>query len=399
MKSMLRFLIIFCLVFGFRSALASTLSAGDIAIITMNADGADDFVFILLADISGTTEIHFTDNGWDSGTSNWGTASEGTVTWTFTGALSLGTEVSINNPQTGTATASHGSAVVSGSFNISGGGDQLIAYQGTVASPTFLYAFNHRANCWSPCSVGTSSLNSNLPPGLTEGVSALSTDPTHEDNWQYNCAVITGTRSELLAAIANVNNYNRNSSSTYGAPGCNILLPVELSYFEASQQIDNTIKLDWRTASEINNMGFEIERRANDSDWQKIGFVRGSDQNFEPQDYSFIDFEPFAENYYRLKQIDEDGSFEYSKILHIDIASHIGQKEMIIYPNPAKDELTIAQAKGLIRLYNLLGEPLKQYTIQESSIIIDISHLETGTYYLELIHENGKRNTRHFFKY
>ena len=94
------------------------------------------------------------------------------------------------------------------------------------------------------------------------------------------------------------------------------LIPVELTSFTAST-VDGNVVLNWITATELNNAGFQIERRKTTDerreDWESIGFVNGNGTSTETHTYSFADESPVAgKSYYRLKQIDFDGSFEYS---------------------------------------------------------------------------------------
>ena len=98
-------------------------------------------------------------------------------------------------------------------------------------------------------------------------------------------------------------------------------IPVELTSFRATYS-KNDVQLNWSTASELNNLGFEIERSTNRSDWRIIGFREGKGTSTEPQEYSFTD-DLFGNNsyilYYRLQQIDFDGSFEYSFIVEAEV--------------------------------------------------------------------------------
>jgi hypothetical protein len=117
-------------------------------------------------------------------------------------------------------------------------------------------------------------------------------------------------------------------------------LPVELLDFTATK-IEKTVELNWQTASERNNVGFEIERSSNDQNWEVIGFVEGRGNSFETQDYSFIDTAPnIGNNYYRLKQVDFDGHYEYSSIRHILFTAN-NKSALSIYPNPNGGQFTV----------------------------------------------------------
>ncbi len=99
-----------------------------------------------------------------------------------------------------------------------------------------------------------------------------------------------------------------------------IPLPVELSSFAASLN-QNTIDLNWVTKTEVNNYGFNVERRINEEDWRTIGFVEGNGNSISPIEYSYTDRDLFAGGskfQYRLKQVDNDGTFEYSDIVEVE---------------------------------------------------------------------------------
>ncbi len=96
-------------------------------------------------------------------------------------------------------------------------------------------------------------------------------------------------------------------------------LPVELASFSAVV-LENAVKLKWRTEMEVSNYGFEILRQDQDDNWQVLGFVEGYGNTNSPKDYSFLDESVNGgKAAYRLKQIDTDGNFEYSKIIEVDL--------------------------------------------------------------------------------
>jgi hypothetical protein len=142
-------------------------------------------------------------------------------------------------------------------------------------------------------------------------------------------------------------------------------LPVELSSFSANV-LENSVKLNWRTETEVSNYGFEILRQAQDDNWQVLGFVKGHGNSNSPKDYFFIDDLTLTPNlthtlYYRLKQIDTDGKFEYSKVVEVDLGSPAKFGLSQNYPNPFNPVTTIKYVvpeSGKIRLavFNPLGE-------------------------------------------
>jgi len=153
-----------------------------------------------------------------------------------------------------------------------------------------------------------------------------------------------------------------------------VSLPVELTSFTSSLR-GGTIVLSWRTATETNNYGFEIEKRevspasaasaataASGAGWMKIGFVPGSGTSNSAHDYSFIDKPAHAGTYeYRLKQIDRDGKFEFSR--SIEVAAATGPLEYSLsqnYPNPFNPSTTMRFSIGAashvrLAVYDILG--------------------------------------------
>ena len=149
------------------------------------------------------------------------------------------------------------------------------------------------------------------------------------------------------------------------------VLPVELSSFTAKVLQSGGVQLNWRTETEVNNYGFEIEcinppfnpfLGGEEKGWVKIGFVEGYGNSNSPKDYSFKDNSAGYGKYaYRLKQIDTDGQFEYSKVIEVD-AGNIPDGFVLEqnYPNPFNPSTTIKFAiaetqKAELRVFDILG--------------------------------------------
>ncbi|MEP0861742.1 MAG: T9SS type A sorting domain-containing protein [Ignavibacterium sp.] len=163
------------------------------------------------------------------------------------------------------------------------------------------------------------------------------------------------------------------------ATNWNSIVPVELTSFNATVNGTNVL-LKWTTATEINNAGFDVERRTSNSDWRKIGFVPGASTTSDKQNYIFSDKNLGKGKYqYRLKQVDFDGTFEYSKVIEVDVTSPAKFELAQNYPNPFNPTTAISYTipqSGNVKLavYNLLG--------QEVAVLVN-DFREAGTYDVE----------------
>lgn len=185
----------------------TTLSVGDIAITGVNTQNPDQFSFVLLTDVTAGTTINFTDKGWlATGSFRSG---EGVVSWTATAATSCGTEIIITDigGNNYSSLDFSGSAIGSAAetdlgFGFSAGGDQVIAYQGTLASPTLLYAVHvANNNGWTDA---TDTQNSAVPAGLTDGVNAMTFD---RQNCVYDRSVLAN-QALIINAVADATNWS-----------------------------------------------------------------------------------------------------------------------------------------------------------------------------------------------
>jgi hypothetical protein len=204
-------------------------------------------------------------------------------------------------------------------------------------------------------------------------------------------STLTGTYSSLGMSA---NDASSVTSSSYnpanggflllGSTGGNSL-PIELTSFTAKTN-GSAITLNWQTATEVNNYGFEIERRAVKSELQtasscaKIGFVKGAGTSNSQKEYSYADATGVAGSYaYRLKQIDQNGTFKYSQSVEVMVQAPAQCALHQNYPNPFNPSTRIsydAAKVGTVRLavYDVLG--------REVAVLVN-GHREPGSYTAE----------------
>jgi hypothetical protein len=242
----------------------TTLSAGDIVIIEMQGDAPDGFRFIPLMDLEVGTVIRFTDNGYT------GTAirsGEGTVIYTApAGGITKGTNIRYSVGGT-TDFILDGSS----DLNISSSGDQILAYQGDTASPTFIFAAAGNSTVWQTNS--NDSNQTDLPQGLTDGVNAVTlgsgTGPEAEFDNIYYSGTTSGTKADILAAVSTASNWTGNNSSSADAittnftitsssvASINISSPSDGAILDATTSVDVTVSTSNFVVGELNGSGVD----------------------------------------------------------------------------------------------------------------------------------------------
>ncbi|MEO9257788.1 MAG: T9SS type A sorting domain-containing protein [Crocinitomicaceae bacterium] len=206
--------------------------------------------------------------------------------------------------------------------------------------------------------------------------------------------------TETFAFIANSTSltftFQGTSAGTCGLILDNIVvslvspLSIKLLNFNAHLVNNEIVQLDWQTASEANNDYFTIERSQSGHDWEAIAKVDGAGNSATILNYSTKDNKPYyGVSYYRLKQTDFDGKFTYSEIKSVDIKS-LKNNYIDIYPNPTSNQITIVGDETELRdliVYDILGQNLTAFTKHlmdnGTKLIIDLSELSTGTYYIK----------------
>ncbi len=167
-------------------------------------------------------------------------------------------------------------------------------------------------------------------------------------------------------------------------------LPLHLLSFTGTLT-DGKTKLYWNTADEVNTKHFEIERSSDGHGFTIIANVNAAGKG--SNSYNTIDTKPQkGNNYYRLKMVDKDSKFTYSKVILI-IVSRRSEFDFVMYPNPAASELRIVLADDntalKVNIYNQQGQKVTSKSIVGASGVISVKHLPKGLYIVQAIYEKG----------
>jgi hypothetical protein len=196
-----------------------------------------------------------------------------------------------------------------------------------------------------------------------------------------------GSGTQNLAVYGTSNPQTSFSPFTFGAVGSNGPLPVELVNFSANSQ-QETVVLNWITATEKNNDRFEIERSRDGRSFQKIGEVKGQGTSTSSNRYAFGDKNPYSGTaYYRLKQVDFDGTVTYSKV--VAVSNAFKKQTVKLFPNPVQDALTVVipgnETTGSLQILDLSGRVLKSVAVNKDGgdLKINVSDLNPGAYLLK----------------
>ena len=199
---------------------------------------------------------------------------------------------------------------------------------------------------------------------------------------------IDGTNGNLVRTIYASANMQYISLVDYST------IPVELTSFTANV-VGSSVVLNWTTATEVNNQGFEIERSSDGVSFNNIGFVPGFGTTTEPKSYSYTDQSVNTGlYYYRLKQIDYDGSFTYSNVAEVEVSLPTEFSLEQNYPNPFNPSTSIqfslpVDAQVTIGVYNLVGEKVAEvsngnFAAGSHRVNFDAASMTSGIYFYQI---------------
>jgi hypothetical protein len=161
-------------------------------------------------------------------------------------------------------------------------------------------------------------------------------------------------------------------------------LPIELTNFDYSCS-NETLKLNWSTASETNNDYFLVFGSADGMEWIEVGKIAGANNSINKLNYNFNIPKHYSNlNYYKLKQVDFDNSYSYSNILYVDCQS---KNKIEIFPNPFADELNLKVYTNELVPYQIstiLNQVVNSGYVNSESSTIKLSDLPSGIYFIKV---------------
>ena len=224
-------------------------------------------------------------------------------------------------------------------------------------------------------------------------------------SWALTGSAVTPTGTTTIPVVSRTSITSIGGDFGIGADSSVNPLPIIITEFEAKLISKNNVQLNWITSSEINNNYFEVERSVDGSQFTAIGKVDGNGTTNSISSYQFTDHSLSSVNreqstiYYRLKQVDFDGRFDFSKTVSVNINSL--QQPISIYPNPSDGNFIIendlAQNSNItLSIINLLGEKVWSnfYQLQagKNSIEVKATTLSPGIYFLRIEDESRQIN-------
>jgi hypothetical protein len=171
------------------------------------------------------------------------------------------------------------------------------------------------------------------------------------------------------------------------------IVPVELTSF-AANVVNGTVQISWSTSTELNNRGFEVQRKSEGSEFLTAAFIQGSGTTTEQKTYSFNEKLESGVYVYRLKQVDFDGRFSYSDEVEVDLNAAKDYQLIQNYPNPFNPSTVISfnlpvDSRVSVKVFNVIGELVSElanssFTAGSHNLEFNAAGLNSGVYFYSI---------------
>ncbi len=223
---------------------------------------------------------------------------------------------------------------------------------------------------------------------------------TDGDGDMSNAQIVHGTYNSSSNTITYSGvTVNNNATYTMGSTSSANALPVEFLYITAKQELSEN-RIDWATAMEENNSHFIVERTHDGASWESLDEIGGAGFSSNIMKYTYLDQNPYSDvNYYRIKQVDYDGRYDYSPIVMVNSLIEEANISLKVYPNPAMDYVQVQwgqeEETGKIVLIGLNGNVVaEQMPDQHNAMVIDLTSVKDGVYFVQFIGSHATKTER-----
>jgi len=235
------------------------------------------------------------------------------------------------------------------------------------------------SNFWSNAEFTLLTAGNTIIPA-SNGAAYIHTDASGNASFTYNCQLYTPDHVQVCL--------NGTGCCTKPVPAA-ASLPIKLTSFNGRLKTDNTVTLDWTSAVEFDSYQYQIERSYDGKNYESVGTLKAAGASTELTNYTFTDQLPSAGSFfYRLKQVDIDGRFEYSKVVYVNSKKGAGVITKV-FPNPFTTEIQLIGAtaadmtQGNIHVFSISGQAVGFHISGANAIAIDQA-LPSGMYIVQV---------------
>lgn len=221
---------------------------------------------------------------------------------------------------------------------------------------------------------------------------------------------VSSQGSDPYVAVIKLSGMSKGQEYLFGVSSGNAALPVEFS-FTRVEAVNEEVHISWGTSSEENNDFFVVQRSAEGQSWNSLKKIQGAGTTLKAQEYNFTDSAPLSGlSFYRIKQVDFDGTTDYSRIMNVNMSNESSSTQLNInevYPNPFNSQINLEiispfSGNGRIALFDLNGNELKSKSMpwmagENQLILKNLDALPSG-YCVLVLSINGQRTTKRILK-